>query len=67
MYTRQVNGTLRVTTRVQIVDIFGHAVERTVRVGTAHCVEPEQAVKMVDSARQANPSLNVRATLSVEL
>jgi aspartate aminotransferase-like enzyme len=67
MYNRKAEGTLRVSTRVKIVDIFGHEVERPVRVGTMHYVDSYKAVEVVESARKANPTLGIKATLSIDL
>ena len=60
-------GYLRAVTQVEVTDIWGHVVLRSVTVGRAHGVHLLEAQEMIEKARLRNPGRDIRAEFKISL
>lgn len=60
-------GYLTANTPVEITDIWGHKIIRSVNIGRAHGVYLMEAQQMVERARTNNPNQVIRAEFKVSL
>jgi hypothetical protein len=60
-------GYLRAVTQIEVVDIWGHEVVRSVTIGRAHGVHLLEAQEMIEKARVRNPGRDIRAEFKISL
>lgn len=60
-------GYLRAVTQVEVTDIWGHVVTRSVTIGRAHGVHLLEAQEMIEKARVRNPGRDIRAEFKISL
>ena len=65
--SRDPPGYLRAVTQVEVTDIWGHVVMRSVTIGRAHGVHLLEAQDMIEKARDRNPGRNIQAEFKISL